>query len=210
VGCAAESCAGELDLVICKGATFSYALQWGTEPKTYKAITGITNAAPAVVTVPGHGLPDGWRVAVTAVRGMKEVNALSTPPRTSDLHMIEVVDASHIRLLDVNAVGYHAYTSGGVLEFATPVDLSLFNDARMDIKAEVDDVTPLFTLSVDNGRITLNNTTKTIELLIDASDTAALDFDEGVYSLEVEDTGGEVVLLLEGQVSVRPEITTSA
>ena len=49
------------DLVFKKGETFSRIVRWEADTFAYKAITGITKAAPAVVTAVGHGVPDGWR-----------------------------------------------------------------------------------------------------------------------------------------------------
>jgi len=39
-------------------------------------VTGITNAAQAVVTVPAHGYQVGWRAQVTGIEGMVEINGM--------------------------------------------------------------------------------------------------------------------------------------
>ena len=63
------------DLTIQQGRTFSLALRWESQPVVYRPITAIAQTAPARLTVPTHGVPDGWRVAITNVKGMTEINA---------------------------------------------------------------------------------------------------------------------------------------
>jgi Ubiquitin-activating enzyme E1 FCCH domain len=75
------------------------------------SITGITNADPAVVHVTAHGRATGDVVKITEVVGMDEVN--------DDIFIVEVVDADHFSLVDVNATGYGTYTSGGKIDPAT-------------------------------------------------------------------------------------------
>ena len=53
--------AAKLDLSIIQGDTFSQIIRWETEPIVYSPITGITQAAPAVITATSHGVPNGWR-----------------------------------------------------------------------------------------------------------------------------------------------------
>ena len=55
------------DLTIQQGRTFSLALRWESPPVVYRPITAIAQTAPARLTVPAHGVPDGWRVAITNV-----------------------------------------------------------------------------------------------------------------------------------------------
>jgi hypothetical protein len=70
-----------------------------------KAITGITQAKPAVAHVVGHGFVDGDVVLVTGVVGMIEVN--------DQVYIIQRVDSDHFDLVDTDSTGYTAYTSGG-------------------------------------------------------------------------------------------------
>jgi hypothetical protein len=85
------------------------------------AITGITQASPAVVTAVGHGLEDGDVVEITAVVGMTEVN--------SGRYIIEVLTVDTFALLGVDSTGYGAYVSGGevqVGEFSNFCDLTSY------------------------------------------------------------------------------------
>lgn len=91
----------------------------------------------------------------------------------------------------------------------TPVDITGFT-ARMHIRDNIDAVDPaLVELTTENSRITLGGTSGTIQLSISAVDTAAITFTEGVYDLELVNTGGtgDVTRLTYGGVEVRPEVT---
>ena len=91
----------------------------------------------------------------------------------------------------------------------TAVDLTGFT-ARMHVRADIDAIDPpLITFTTENGRITLGGSAGTIQLDMTAVDTAALSSTDGVYDLELVDTGGsgEVTRLIYGGVEVRPEVT---
>lgn len=192
--------AAKLNLIIYQGSTFSEVLRWEGPTKVYKPITGITQAAPAILTVAAHGVPNGWRVKVTNVVGMKEINSTDTYRKAT------VINAGSIELNEVNAVGYTAYTSGGILEYNTPIDLTGYT-ARMQIRSKLEDTAVLLELTTGvDGRIVINNTDKTITLVIDAVTTAALTWLTGVYSLELI-VGTVVTTLITGCVTIKREVT---
>lgn len=194
-------------LSIIKGKTFARVLRWEAPPIVYKAITGITQTAPAVVTCTGHGLPNGWRAAIVCVKGMTQINASSEPPKEKDYRPVRVIDANTLEFNTINAACFKPYTSGGYVQYNTPVDLAGYT-ARMSVKDKVGG-TQLFRLDTTNGRITLDNVNKTITLAITATDTAALTFKKGVYDLELISAGGVVALLLSGDITVIDEVTTT-
>jgi hypothetical protein len=199
------SCATQ-DIVIQKGKTFQRVIRWETSPYVYKAITAITKAAPAVVTATGHALPDGWRAAVVSVQGMTEINAENNPPKASEFHKVTYVDADSVSINDINSAEYTAYTSGGYLQYMTPVDLAGYS-ARMQFRPSAEDTaTPLLDL-VSPTNIVLDNAAKTITVTIAASVTEDITWTEAVYELEVEDGSGVVTQLLRGNVSVITEVT---
>jgi hypothetical protein len=197
--------AAKQDFTIYLGKTFSQILRWESTPVLYKAISGISQTAPCVVTAVGHGLPDGWRVAVVSVKGMTQLNALSDPPKDKDYYQAVVVDSDTINLSGVNASEHKAYVSGGYLRFNTPVDLAGFT-ARMSIKDKVGG-TEILSLTTENGRIILDNSAKTITLQISSSDTGAVLAKKGVYDLELESSTGVVTGLIHGSVVFVPEVT---
>lgn len=78
-----------------------------------KAITGITQAANAKVSVASHGYKLGQAVNITDVSGMSEIN------RFNQFDQLFVTDADpdldgNAFELDVNSTGFGAYTSGGI------------------------------------------------------------------------------------------------
>lgn len=198
------------DLTIVQGKTFARVIRWEVLPFVYKAITGITKTAPAVVTASSHGVPDGWRVAIVSVQGMEEINA-SNPPKSKEFLRATLIDPNSFSLNSVNASEYSTYTSGGYVQYYTPVDLSNYT-ARMTIKDKVGGTVLASSLvaHTPNDVITfsLNNTTKTITATIDAADTAAFTWKKGVYDIEMVHTGGDVTAIMYGNVSVTPEVTT--
>lgn len=198
--------AASKDIAIRQGATFSMVLRWEAPPIVYKPITAITQSAPVRLTVPSHGVPTGWRVAVTNVKGMTEINASANSVKDADYHPATVVDSNTVEINEINAAGYKAYISGGQLQYNTPVDLSGYS-ARMSIKDKIGG-TELFSLTVLNGRITLDTTLKTISLTISATDTQAVTWKKGVYDLEMVSGTGVVTPILTGKVVVTQEVTT--
>ena len=188
----------KLNLKIFQGSTFAEVLRWESSTKTYIPITGITKAAPVVITAPAHGMPVNWRTKVTNVVGMKEINSI-------DYYVVTAVTNNSVTLNDVNSLGYTAYTSGGVLEYNQPVDLNGYT-ARMQIREKITSTTVIKELTTNNGGISIDNTTKTITINISATDTAALTFKSAVYSLELI-TGSTVIPFVYGSVSLESEIT---
>lgn len=197
------SCAATADFVFWQGKTFKRVARWESKPYLYKAITGITKAAPTVVTAVGHGIPDGWRVAVVSVQGMTEINARGAPPRESDFKLATVLSSSTVELNEINSYEFTTYTSGGYLQLYTPVDLTGYI-ARLTIKDKVGG-TVLLALTSSSG-IVLDNTAKTITITVTATQTAAMSWVTGVYELEMESPTGEVTGLLEGSIEVKREV----
>lgn len=196
------------DLTISQGRTFSLALRWESPPVVYKAITAITQSAPVRLTVPLHGLPDGWRVAITNVKGMADINSEANKLTSRDYHQATVLDANTIEINDINAAGFKPYVSGGYIQYGTPVDLTSFK-ARMSIKNKVGG-TELLSLTTENSRIAIDDATKVIALNIDAADTALLTWTTGAYDLELVSGAVPPVVteLLSGRVTVTKEVTT--
>lgn len=78
-------------------------------------------------------------------------------------------------------------------------------EARMQARRTVGDDTVLFELTSGNGGIVLGN--GTIVVRISAQETSAYAWKNGVWDLELIAPDGTVTRLLEGGVSVSPEVT---
>lgn len=193
------------NLTIQKGKTFTHVLRWGKKPVIYKAITGISKTAPAVLDVVGHGLPNGWPVAVSAVEGMEQINAQHAPPRESEFHPATVLNSGQIELNDVNAALFDDYVSGGYIEFDTPVDLTGAKSRFVIRDKEGGTVLDAFD---EVAGIVIDNAEKTITLTITASETTAYTWRRGVFEWEVEDSTGFVARAKQGLILVDKEIAT--
>jgi hypothetical protein len=190
----------KLNYKIYKGSTFSEVLRWESSTKVYKYITGITNAAPVVITSVGHAIPPGWRFKVTNVVGMKELNSADI------YHIASDVTSDTLSINNINAIGFTAYVSGGVLEYNFPTDLSTYS-ARLQIRAKIDSADILLELTTSNGGIVLDNTNKTITINISAVQSSEFTFTSAVYSLELYTVAGYVLQLASGTISVEKEVT---
>ena len=196
-----------MTITIKRGKTFSRVYHPTTPPYIFKPISGITNGAPAMVHVPGHGLVDGQFVAVVSVKGMTQINAKNNPCRSSDYVKVTVIDDDHVSLNGVNTSEFRAYTGGGYLQFYTPLDMTGC-EARRTIKDKIGG-TMLLELTTANGRMAIDNVNHTITETISAEDTAAITWKKGVTDLELETSAGVVIELSPPEdVEVIGEVTT--
>lgn len=188
----------KLNFKIYQGSTFREVLRWETSTKVYKTITAITKAAPTVITAVSHGVLVGWRIKVSNVVGMKEIN-------TDTYLTVTDTTANEITINSLNSLGYTAYTSGGVVEYNQPRDLTAVT-ARMQIRAKLTDTAVIDELTTANGGIIIDNALKTITIYISATDTAAYTFSSAVYSLELID-GTDVIPFIYGTITLDKEVT---
>lgn len=199
-------------LTIIQGKTFKDILRWETDPIVRKVITGIdlSTGCPRP-TVAGHGLPTGWNVAVYNVAQPKEINAQNNPPSEDDFTPATVIDSNTLELNKISAMDWKPYTTGGILMWNTPKDLTGYT-FRMKIKNKVGGTVLASSDAADSPLdiidFAVDNTLKTITRTIADEDTAALAFKTGVYDVEAVSPSGEVTLLLYGSVSVEKEVTT--
>lgn len=188
----------KLNFKVYQGSTFQETLRWESVEKVYVPITFIAKAAPIVVTAPSHGIPVGWRAKLSSNNGMKEINSL-------DYLVVTATTTDTVTFNSVNAINFTSYVSGGVLEYNKPVDLAGFT-ARMQIRAKLEDSIVIKELTTENGGIVIDNTTKTIQLTISATDTAAFTFQTAVYSIELVN-GSVVTPFAGGTMMLVKEVT---
>lgn len=90
-----------------------------------------------------------------------------------------------------------------------PIDLTGCT-ARMQVRAETSAPIVLQELTTENGGITLGGTAGTIDLYVGATATAAINWEGGVFDLEIIHPGAlpdDVTRIAQGTVSVSPEVT---
>lgn len=88
---------------------------------------------------------------------------------------------------------------------ATPVNTTGYT-ARSQWRSAYASSTVVMELTTGNGRISLTNA-GVITLSLTATETAAIAAGRYVYDLELVSSGGQVTRLLEGVVTVTPEVT---
>ena len=200
------------DFEILIGSTWGYVIRWGTTPIVRKPITAIdfSMGAPRP-SVAAHGLFEGWGVAVYGVKSPRQINAANNPPEGIDYHSATVIDTGTIELNDVTPVDengqeWPAYTSGGFIQYDTPVDLTGYT-ARMSIKDKIGGAV-LHSLTTENNGIDIDPAAKTITLSIPAADTEDFTWSRGVYDLEMVSATGKVTRIISGRVVLSREVTT--
>lgn len=193
----------KINFKVYQGATFEQTLRWESETKIYVPIAEVTKSAPVnVIISEGTNMPPvGWRVRVTNVLGMKEINMPD-----GHYELASSISGNVVTLNQINSLGYSQYSSGGVLEFNTPVSLARYT-ARMQVRKKPKDVTTVLILTTENGGVVLDDATKTITIKASAEQTSALDFSQAVYDLELVSLDGKVLRFAEGNLTLKSEVT---
>jgi len=88
----------------------------------------------------------------------------------------------------------------------TPVNLTGYT-ARMQVRKNVNSSDTLLDLNTENGAIVLGGSAGTIDITASATETASINSKIGAYDLEIESSSGVVKRLVEGDVTINPEVT---
>lgn len=201
------------DISVAQGHTYSTVLRWESDPKVRKAITAITAlTGSAKLEVPGHGLLDGWRCAVTSAQGMTEMNAVNPNSiRGSEYHTATRIDADNIELNDVNATGFKAHTPNtGFIQYNTPVSLTGIT-GRIRLKTKKGGTVIASNLVADAPNnildLVIDATAHTIMITFPSTATTELAGKDGWYDVEMvsSDNPPVVTPLVSGKFSVEKE-----
>jgi hypothetical protein len=188
---------------IYQGSTFQETLRWESETKQYAPITAISTAAPCVITTgSAHGVPLNWRIRVTGVNGMKDINTVSE----DSYYLVTGKTSTTLTLNQVNSAAYGAYTSGGIVEYNTPIPITGYT-ALMQIRETLESTTVIHEMSTANGGIVIDPLNYTISLNISSAVTGTFNFDSAVYSCELTDNQNNVIPFLTGNISLVKEVT---
>lgn len=184
-----------------QGSTFNEVIHWESAIKGYKAISSITKAAPVVITSAAHGITNGWRFKVANVLGMTELNS-----KDGEWYIASDKTSDTVSINSINSLGYKDYTSGGVLEYNIPVNLTGYS-ARMQLRAKIDSATIIDEYTNLNGKIVIDATNNSITILVSALDTSQYNFSSCIYSLEMESGTGVVTQIATGTIALIKEVT---
>lgn len=190
----------KVNLKITQGSTYSVPIRWESAEKVYKAISSINKSAPIEInTTEAHGIPNGWRVKLSNIVGMKELN-------TGECFIVDKVLPGSFQINSINALNYSSYSGGGVVEYNKPVPL-VGVTGRMQIRPKVTSDVVLLELNTDNGGVVVDDTNNIIHINITAEETALLDFSTAMYSLELVDAAAKVTQLISGSITLLKEVT---
>jgi len=190
-----------------QGSTFEEVFRWESATKSYATIGSIPNVAPCkvIVAIGDPTPPPQWRIRITGVAGMKEINLVNE----DDYYLSTSVTGTNnneIIINSINAANFSTYTSGGIVTWNTPVPLTNLT-AAMQIRETIDS-TVLLELTTTNGGIVINPTDYTITVKMTSAQTTAFTFSTAIYSLELTDTlSGKVTTFLTGNLSLVREVT---
>lgn len=180
-------------LTLFQGKRLRKIWRWPQAVKVYRPITAIAQKTPLRVTAAAHGVPNGWPVKFTGVRGPGAINDRWLQAKVIDVNTIE------INLL--NVAGLPDYDGGGHVEYFEPVDLTGYTGVAV-LKSSVDDLSPVLEISTANGRMVLDNVAKTITFNVDGATIAAITTLAGVWDWEM--TAGGVTVSPLGQTPLPP------
>jgi hypothetical protein len=195
------SCIAKLNLEIRQGGTFVKALHWYGGGKICKLIEDLTPGCPTLIRITGHGLPS-TSVTPVFIKHVKEATRVNTEVDKPVVATYVDVDSFYV---DADTVAQTYAANTRLVTYFAPKDLTDWT-ARMQIREEIDDVTPIIEL-LSPADIDISLTDARITITIADDVTAAFDFDEAVYDLELEDAAGATTPLVEGKVELCKEVT---
>ena len=87
-----------------------------------------------------------------------------------------------------------------------PVNLTGYSAAMM-VRNSYNDASPILSLTSAGGQITLGGAAGTIAISASNTLTAALPASNGFYDLELTSAGGTITRLMQGKVTITPQVT---
>jgi hypothetical protein len=176
------------DLPVIPGTTYRDTVRIMQPVYQYRDITGIAGA-PAVLTVPGHGLETDWPVWVKGVQGMTDLNR---EPERQRPHSAKQLGIDSLEINALSAAGLRP--TGGQLIYRKPVDLA--ESAPEMVIWRGDDL--VLALTLGNGLAVTGP--GTIERVLTAEQTALLVGEGLTYTQEITFAGPTVTRYFEGAV----------
>ncbi len=193
-------------LSVTRGKTLKQTLLYADTTLKYKAITAQVSTAPVHLTVPDHGIPDGWPVRIQGVSVPSEMN---TPEGLSVAAY--TVDPDTVEINSMDSSSWDAFTVSGNLVFSAPADLTGWK-MRMQVRDKIGG-NVLLSLSSDpadtpDGDIEIDVAGSAFTLKLSAEKTAALSWVSGVYDIEAILPDSSVIsVIAPSPILVNQEVT---
>lgn len=182
----------EIPLTIYQGKTLEFALQYAEDRFTYCDIASVPSLAPVRLSVPSHGIPDGWPVTIQCVRRPDELNGD---------YLATVIDDDTIEINDlVGSCWRHQWSAGGHVRYPTPQDITGWS-ARATLRRRVGDDSAVLTFHSDpaqnpDGLIIVDPAEHSFTLKLDETAAKQLTPMVGVWDAEAIDPAGNVFALV--------------
>ncbi len=181
-----------LDLPVTKGATLRKPLLLMQPVYIYRPITAILPTAPLQLTVPAHGLPGEWP---TWIEGVSQWSSLNRDKAREPFRIAKPVDADTLEYNDLNGLGQRA--TGGTLVYQLPVDLTGCSGELVIMPEQGAELV----YSTDNGGLAITGPGRLL-LEMTAEQTAAIEWSEARYNLDITFSDGSVQRWLQGKVTL--------
>ena len=190
--------AGKHDFEIEQGATFKSTVVWTDDLKEVSSITRASTTA--TVTVVNHGLSVGNYVLILGADDSDYNGVFQVASSADD-------DTFTYTLTGAPATPATSTTSGQI-KMGKCKSLAGYS-ANMDIREKIEDSSALETLSTTGGEIVITTAQGKLVMTLTTAQTGALDFNRGVYDLELVSGVGVVTRLIQGEVDFKKEVTRS-
>lgn len=208
--------AEQIDLTITRGKTFEFGFLYAGDEPRQMLITGMPSKVPLRLTVPGHGLPDGWPFWVSCVKAPAELNTAidsddAHEVMSADPYFVKVVDPDTIEVPGVIAACWKSLNGTGVLLTLPPVDLTGWQcraQARDKVGGSVRFNWHSDPAENPDGLARVDPALSAFFLTIDAATAAALPWKRAIYDVEAIAPNGEVYPLTAiSSITIEDEVT---
>lgn len=190
------------DWVIDQGADFNFQFNWYGNGVFMAPIEDIREGYPTRIKVTGHGLPSisDTPVIISGVEGCEPLNSVDR-----GIARMSYVDADWFDCPQ-STVNKDWINNTGEITYNKP---SLLTDwtARMQLRRRWHDVDFLHEATTENGGITLTGDDGGIAIYLHRDVTRTFVFAKAFYDIELIDSLGTVVRVLEGTVRLAREIS---
>lgn len=183
-------------LRLVRGATYRDTRRLMQPRREYRPVEAISADAPLRLTVPAHGLAGDWLAWVISTTGLQGLNKA---PGKENPHRVEVIDADTLEINGLSGAGFNPSAGAGQLIYQPPVDLTGAT-AALTIRSSEDGGAVLLELGTGTGLSFGSPGSLAVE--ITATQTAALEWTEAWYHLDVTFSDGTVTRFFRGPVTV--------
>lgn len=196
--------APELDITLTQGKVFEFVLMYASDERVYMPIQAVPSVAPVRLTVPGHGMPDGWPFDISCVPRPDELNGRD--------YIARVIDADTIEINELLGACWRTWSSGGIVSYQKPEDVTGWQ-ARSIWRRSINSDDRILSFHSDpnedaDGLIIIDPAESSFTLQLSSDTAELLPVVTGVFDVEAIDPQGRVYPLTSvSRFEVLPEVT---